>query len=39
MTFVPIKIRTTLVPLSDRLNLSFVKDIYVFWKKNDQKCS
>ena len=29
ITFKPIKIQTCLAPQNDRLNLSFVKDIYV----------
>jgi hypothetical protein len=40
VAFDPIKIYTHLAPQNDRLNLSFVKDIYVVAKKmarNDQK--
>ena len=40
VAFDPIKIYTHLAPQNDRLNLSFVKDIYVVAQKmarNDQK--
>jgi hypothetical protein len=40
VAFDPIKIYTHLAPQNDRLNLCFVKDIYVVAKKmarNDQK--
>ena len=37
VAFDPIKISTHYAPQNDRLNLSFVKDIYVVAKKNDHK--
>ena len=38
ITFEQIKIQRRLAPQNDRLNLSFVKDIYVIAKKKGQKC-